>query len=80
MPITLISAAEARRREGDRHRATQWRDRRRDPRYPKPVYRNGGPYFVESEHEAYLRALIDERTDTDERDPRQLELIEESAG
>ena len=60
-PLTLISASEARRREGGRHRATQWRDRQRDPRYPKPVYRGGRPYFVEAEFNAYLQALIDER-------------------
>ena len=55
--VILISASEARRREGGRHRATQWRDRKRDPRYPKPIYRNGRPYFVESEHDEYLQAL-----------------------
>ena len=71
MPI-LISASEARRREGDRHRATQWRNRKRDPRYPKPIYRGNRPYFVEAEHDAYLQTLIDER----DAEARQLEPTE----
>jgi hypothetical protein len=57
--LRLITLEEARRREGERGRTSQYRDRRNDPDYPKPIHRGGRAYLVEHEHQAYLAKLIE---------------------
>jgi hypothetical protein len=57
--LRLITFEEARYREGYRGRTSQYRVRRTDPDYPKPVYRGGRGYLVEHEHQAYLAQLIE---------------------
>ena len=56
--LRLITLDEARRREGERGRTSQYRDRQNDPDYPKPIYRGGRGYLVEHEHQAYVAKLI----------------------
>jgi hypothetical protein len=57
--IRLITLDEARRREGDRGRTTQWRERLDDPDYPNVIVRGRRRYLVESEHQAWLARLIE---------------------
>jgi hypothetical protein len=57
--IRLITLDEARRREGDRGRTTQWRERLDDPDYPDVIVRGRRRYLVESEHQAWLARLIE---------------------
>jgi hypothetical protein len=56
--IFLITLEEARRREGDRGRTSQYRDRK-NPDYPRAIYRGGRAYLIESEHQEYLARLIE---------------------
>jgi predicted DNA-binding transcriptional regulator AlpA len=55
--IRFISLKEARQREGNTCRTKQW-DLIRQNRYPRPVVRDGRKFIVESEHDAYLAALV----------------------
>ena len=56
--LRLITLDEARRREGNRGRTTQWRERLDDPDYPAVIVRGRRRYLVEAEHQAYLARLI----------------------
>jgi hypothetical protein len=57
--LRLITLDEARRREGERGRTSQYRDRRRDPDYPRVIRRGGRAYLIEHEHQAYVAKLIE---------------------
>jgi hypothetical protein len=57
--LRFISLGEARHREGERGRTTQYRARRTDPDYPEVHYVGGRAYLVEHEHQHYLAQLIE---------------------
>jgi hypothetical protein len=73
--LRFISLEEARHREGDRGRTTQYRTRRTDPDYPEVHYVGERGYLLEHEHQQYLLKLIDRsrRGGRHRRADRQLE-------
>jgi hypothetical protein len=58
-PISLIPAAEWRRRDGGISQSTEHRRVKHVPGYPHPVIIGGRRFYFEHEGQAYLRALAE---------------------